>query len=85
MDIYTLNKGRAIQDRIGELKRIKDVLTSDSRKMHDPIDVLVEFLQKMQNVSSSTQKKEFAAMCLEQILEKCREEMSALEKEFQAL
>ncbi len=85
MDIYALNKANAIQQRLKDAERIVEVLTNERRLTQKPIEVLVEFLQQMNNVSSSTKKNELAALCLQTIVKTCEDEIALLKEEFASL
>jgi hypothetical protein len=77
-----LNQGKEIQSKIKELERIKDVL---SKQNSDNIELLTDFFTKMQNVSSSSEKKHLAGFCIQQILEKLKSDIEKLSTEFENL
>ena len=79
MDITSLNKGKAMQDKIN------DVLKSHIKKGGGSIELLVEFFQGMNNVSGPTKKKELAKMCLDKIVADCIAECEKIETEFAEL
>ena len=85
MDITSLNKGKAMQDKINDLQRIIDVLKSHIKKGDGSIELLVEFFQGMNNVSGPTKKKELAKMCLDKIVADCIAECEKIETEFAEL
>ena len=51
----------------------------------DSIELLVEFLQRMNNVSGTTKKKELAKMCCDKIVAECIAESEKIETEFAEL
>jgi len=85
MDVYSLNKGKAMQDTINDLQRIIDTLKSHMERGDNSIELLVEFLQRMNNVSGTTKKKELAKICLDKIVSDCKAERERLESEFAEL